>query len=280
MSETLLTELRTFIGALERKEAAAVYHVPDEIIKNIKRSKSLETMLHDIFLQVAGFGRFQLAPVFRREFGIDAELMDRFRQWAPYSKERFEDALHDAIDRADIRAGNQGVFFKGTPTREEGQEALGLLKDISHAAVAVYCHTGAPGADLYVTVLDRLLRFHALPNTYPEGNAFHYRKLIAEDRLASISGSDDVTEALKAYVRNWYRQSSHAFLEDKNEYFSYEEVKNFLYVLTEEQIERLKESYVHHVEAEFEDVKRKSDLHRARKLEAMLETALTWKPTS
>src|SRR5690606_2171590 len=133
--------------------------------------------------------------------------------WLPYSKEQFEDELHDAIERAEIRAGNQGVFFIGTPSKKESGEALRLLKDIAHAAVKCQFHHELASPDLYVEMMDKLLQFFALENTYPEGNAISYRTLISADRLYAMCGEDNtIAEAMKTFVRNWYQHSSHTFL--------------------------------------------------------------------
>ncbi|WP_309118556.1 hypothetical protein [Paenibacillus sp.] len=276
MSETLLAELKQFVEELERKERSVVYRVPDEAVKNVKRAKSLEPLLHDMFMQAIGPGGIRLQPILRREFGIDAALMDRLDQWAPYDKERMADALHDAVDRAEIRAGNQGVFFKGTPSREEAQEALRILRSIAHAAVAIRFDERTAGPEPYVEMLDGSLRFYALPSTFPEGTPADYRSLLSEGRLASMSGSADVTSALKAYARAWYQRSSLTFLENPDDYFSYEEVEPLLYAMTEEQTERLRARYIERIRALFAAVRRENDLDRARKVTTMLETVIGW----
>ncbi|WP_372662792.1 hypothetical protein [Cohnella sp.] len=279
MHEALLSELRQFVVELEQKEAAAIYFVPDEIIKAVKKAKSLEKLLHEIFMQVSGNGGIHLSPVIRREFGINTELMDHFKQWAPYSKERFEDELHDAIDRAEIRAGNQGVFFAGTPSKKEAEDALQLLKDIAHAAVSCQFHAKPAVSELYVEILDKLLQFYALANTYPEGNAVSYRNLISADRLYAMSGGDDTsTDALKAFAKEWYQQSPHTFLESMEGYFSYEYVHHFLYALTEDQLERLRSDYIRYIEEEFKLTRAKPEINHAKNLKIMLETVLGWTP--
>ncbi|MFC5472117.1 hypothetical protein ACFPPD_25885 [Cohnella suwonensis] len=279
MHETLLSELRQFVTELEQKEAAATYIVPSEVMKAVKKAKSLEKLLHEIFMQVSGHGGIHLSPIIRREFGMNEELMDHFKQWAPYIKEQFEDELHEAIDRAEIRAGNQGVFFEGTPSKKEAGEALQLLKDIAHAAVRCQFHARLVEPELYVEILDKLLRFYAMPNTYPEGNTVSYRNLISADRLYAMSGSDDaVADALKAFAKEWYQQSPHTFLESKEGFFSYEYVRNFLYALTEEQLERLRSDYIRYIEEEFKLVRAKPELNRANHLKIMLETVISWMP--
>jgi hypothetical protein len=281
MGETLLAQLRQYVLELEQKEAATRYPVPDEVLKAVRRAKSLEKFLHELFMQVSGSGGIELQSAIRREFGINAELMDHFAQWAPYGKEQFEEELHDAIDRADIRAGNQGMFFEGTPGKQEAEEALRLLKDIVHAAVRIQFRRGQCGPDLYVDILDKLLQFYALPNTYPEGNVVNYRNLISADRLYAMAGSDElVTEALKAFCKMWYQQSPFTFLESKEGYFSHAYVQHFLYALTEEQLERLRHDYLQSIEEEFKTVRDKPDLHRAKNLLAMLETVLGWSSAS
>lgn len=279
MHEVLLSELKQFVAELEQKEAAALYFVPDEFMKAVKKAKSLEKLLHEIFMQVSGNGGIYLSPIIRREFGMNAELMDHFKQWAPYSMERFEDELHDAIDRAEIRGGNQGVFFKGTPSKKEAEEALQLLKDIAHAAVKCQFHAKLAGPEIYVEILDKLLEFYALANTYPEGNAVSYRNLISADRLYAMSGGDDtITDALKTLAKEWYQQSPHTFLESKEGYFSYEYVHHFLYALTEEQLERLRSDYIRYIEEEFKLTRAKPELNRAKNLKILLETVLSWSP--
>ncbi|MBD2871382.1 hypothetical protein [Paenibacillus arenilitoris] len=279
MEDTLLNELRRFAAALERKDAAAVYAVPDADLHAVKKAKSLEKLLHDIFMQASGSGGIDLRSILRREFGIRGALMDRFAQWAPHSKEQFEDALHDAIDRADIRAGNQGAFFAGTPGKKEAAEALSLLKEIAHAAVSCKFRAGRADPEPYVVMLDRLLQFYALPNTYPEGNAVQYRNLIAADRLRAMAGGrEPIAAALKASAKAWYQQSPHRFLESREGYVSHDVVRQYLYALTEEQAERLRGEYVGHVREEFRLLKAKPDLHRARQLLTMLEAALGWEP--
>jgi hypothetical protein len=277
MHETLLLELRQFVAELEQKEAAAIYIVPDEVMKAVKRAKSLEKLLHEIFTQVSGSGGIHLNPIIRREFDMNAELMDHFKQWAPYSKDQFEDELHDAIERAEIRAGNQGVFFKGTPSKKEAADALQWLRDIAHAAVKCQFQSRLAGPELYVEILDKLLQFYALPNTYPEGNAVSYRNLISADRLDAMSGGDDtITNALKAFAKEWYQKSPHTYLESREGYLSYEYVHHFLYVLTGEQLERLRSDYIRYIEEEFKQVRAKPNRNRAKNLEIMLETVVGW----
>lgn len=277
MSEVLLKELRQFVEELERKEASTFYAVPPEDINAVSKAKSLEKLLHEIFTQVSGKGGIHLQSIIRREFGMRAETMDRFDRWAPYSKDQFEEELHDAVDRAEIRAGNQGVFFGGTPSKQEAAEALQLLKDIAHSAIRCQFQPKRAGADVYVDILEKLLKFVALPNTYPEGNEVTYRNLISSDRLCAMCGGDPAaTEALKAYARMWYQQSPYTFLERMEGYFSYEYVREYLYALTEEQQERLSQEYLRHIKDEFTHLKGKPNLHRARQLTDMLETVLSW----
>jgi hypothetical protein len=277
MSSTLLTELSRFVAELESKEASARYPIPDEVIHTVRKAKSLEKLLHEIFMQVSGNGGIHLNSIIRREFGIRAELMDHFGQWAPHSKEQFEDQLHDAIDRAEIRAGNQGVFFKGTPGKQEASEALRLLKDMAHGAVKIHFHKNQAGSELYVNIMDKLLQFYALPNTYPEGDHIQLRNLISAERLHAMSGGDEiVTEALRAWTKAWYQSSRRSFLESMEAYPSYEYVRHFLYALSGEQVERLRAEYIRHISEDFKKVKAKPDLHRARGLKNMLEEVLSW----
>ncbi|MNI87237.1 hypothetical protein D3C73_1444180 [compost metagenome] len=63
MHEALLSELRQFVDDLEQKEAAAVYIVPNEVMKAVKKAKSLEKLLHEIFMQVSGHGGIHLIPI-------------------------------------------------------------------------------------------------------------------------------------------------------------------------------------------------------------------------
>ncbi|MFE5318112.1 hypothetical protein ACFQ88_05315 [Paenibacillus sp. NPDC056579] len=138
----------------------------------------------------------------RREFGISKNLTDRFAKWAAHSKEQFADALHDAIDRAEIRAGKQGLFFAGSPGKQEATEALALLKEIAHAAVRRQFNPRYAGPDVYVDMQDKLLRFHELPNTFPGSGTVKYRSLLSENRFYAMSGEDqEITEALKASSR-------------------------------------------------------------------------------
>lgn len=280
MSDALLSELSKFVTELENKESSARHEVPDEVLKAVKRAKSLERLLYEIFMQVSGNGGIDLRPIIRREFGITGKLMDHFEQWLPYSKEIFEDDLHDAIDRAEIRAGNQGVFFAGTPSKTESEDVLQLLRDIAHSAVKCQFHAQT-GPELYVDILDKLLLFYAMPSTFPEGNASGYRNLIAADRLYAMSGGDDpITEALKASSREWYQKTQQAFLEYKEAYLSYEYVQYTLYVLKEEQLERLRSDYIRYIEQEFKLIKTRPDLIRASHLRSELETVLSWKSQS
>lgn len=277
MEEKLLSELIQFTAELEKRESAAVYVVSSEVINAVKKARSLENLLNEIFIQVSGSGGIQLNSIIRREFGIKSALMDHFEKWALYSKDQFEDELHDAIDRAEIRAGNQGVFFAGTPSKKEAAEALELLKGIAHAAVKCQFQSKPAGPELYVDILNKLLQFYALPNTYPEGNDVQYGNLISADRLFAMSGCDKViTGALKKFAKSWYQQSSLTFLESREGYFSYEYVRHFLYALTEDQLKRLQSEFIRHIETEFQQLKRKPDLHRAKNLLRMLKSVLSW----
>ncbi|PZD97399.1 hypothetical protein DNH61_03365 [Paenibacillus sambharensis] len=279
MEDRLLSELAEFTAELESKEAAAVYVVPDQVISAVRKARSLERLLHEIFMQVSGSGGIELQSVLRREFGIKSELTDRLKQWAPYSKDHFEDELHEAIDRADIRAGNQGIFFAGTPSKQEAAEALALLQGIAHAAVQIQFRPDPADPQLFVEILDKILQFYALPNTYPEGSAIQYRNLISEERLRAVSdGHEAVLIALKQHARQWYQHAGWTFLESREGYFSYEDVRNFLYVLSEEQLNKLRNDYICHIHEEFQQLKRKPDLHRAKGLLHMLETVLSWTP--
>jgi hypothetical protein len=86
------------------------------------------------------------------------------------------------------------------------------------------------------------------------------------------------TDALKAFAKEWYQQSPHTFLVSKEGYLSYQYVHHFLYVLTEEQLERLSSDYIRHIEEEFKMERAKPSLNRAKNLEIMLETVLSWMP--
>ena len=279
MGEQLLTEMKAFVADLERKEAAAAFAVPEEAFKSIRRAKTLETFLHDIFAQAGGGGGIRLLPYIRREFGIDAETIERFDRWAPYAKDRFEEALHEAVDRADIRAGNQGVFFAGTPSRQEAEEALRLLRDIAHAAIEIQFAAGRAAPERYVAILDAQLRFYALPSTYPAGTEADYRSLLAADRLAAFAGGHEAAEqALRRFARAWYQQSGRTFLESREGYFDYTDVPKYVYALTGEQIERLRSDYIRYAEEQFRLLRKKPDIERGRALIDMLEQALQWQP--
>ncbi|CAM4460846.1 hypothetical protein [Paenibacillus tarimensis] len=277
MQDKLLAELAQFTAELEAREAAAVYVVPDEVMNAVKRSKSLERLLHEIFVQVSGSGGINLQSIIRREFGIRSELTDRLMQWAPFSRDHFEDELHEAIDRADIRAGNQGMFFAGTPSKQEAAKALALLQGIAHAAVKIQFHAGQAFPQLHVEILSKILQFYSLPNSYPEGTAVQYRNLLSEERLIVVSGGDQaILEALQQCGREWYQHDETRFLESKEAYFSYEDVRHFLYLLTEDQLGILKDDYISQIREEFQQLKKRPDLHRAKSLHSMLETVLCW----
>lgn len=277
MQQPLLEELEQLIADLKQKEKSAVYTVPDEVIVNIKKAKNLERLLLEILNTVQGSSGVDIVNILRREFGISRNLTDRFARWAVHSKEQLADALHDAIDRAEIRAGKLGLFFVGSPAKQEAAEALALLKDIAHAAVRLQFNTRYAGADAYVEMQDKLLRFHELPNTFPGSGAVKYRSLLSEDRLYAMSGKDqEITEALKASTRAWYQRSFLAFMESREWYPDYDYVQAYLYLLTEEQLERLRDDFIRYIGEEFTKLKAKPELHRAESLKLMLETALSW----
>jgi hypothetical protein len=277
MQQSLLAELEQFITDLKQKEAATVYTIPDENMSAIKKAKKLENFLNEVLTVVRGSGGINMTNIIRREFGMSKELINHFDRWARHSKEQFEEALHDAIDRAEIRAGNQGIFFAGSADKKECAEALGLLKGIAHAAVRCQFHPKLAGLDTYVDMLDKLIQFYALPHTYPAGDIVNYKNLVSCDRLYAMSGNDDtITLALKAHAKEWYQQSSFTFLESKESYPIYEDVRNYLYALTEEQLERLRNDFIQNIRDDYDTVKAAKDLHRAEYLKAMLETVLSW----
>jgi len=277
MHEQLLTEIRSYVAELERKESTAIYAVPEEALKSVRRAKTLEKFLHGIFAQVSGSGGVQLLTLLRREFGIPAEAIERFERWAPYGKDRFKEELHDAVDRASLRAGNQGIFFLGTPGKREAEEALRLLRHIAHEAIEIQFAPGRRSPERHVAVLEGLLQFYALPNTYPEGTSADYRGLLSADRLAAVAEGDEAAErALRAFARSWYQRSGLTFLEDNEAYVDYREVPRFLYLLTEEQLERLRDGYVRSVEKQFRTLRNTPDLARGRALLDMLEEVLSW----
>ncbi|MCY9691816.1 hypothetical protein [Paenibacillus alginolyticus] len=278
MEYPLLLEMKQLITELEQKEAETIYTIPHEIMGATKKAKNLERFLHDIFAVVNGSGGINLLSIIRREFGMSVELIDHMDQWAPYSKDQFEDALHDAIDRAEIRTGKQGLFFQGSPDRKEAAEALHLLKSIAHAAVKCQFHPKLAGTHTYIEILDHVIQFYALPNSFPDNSMIKYRNLLSSDRLYALSGNDDtITAALKSHVKEWYQLSSFTFLENSEWYHTYESVLEYLYVITEEQLERLRIDYIQQIRDEFIIVKAKPDLHRVKHLTSMLETVLNWK---
>jgi hypothetical protein len=278
MQPTLLLELEQFITDLKHKEGAIIYTIPGEIMGAIKKAKNLEKFLHDIFITVNGSGGINISNIVRREFGMSMELTDHIHQWARHSKEQFEDALHDAIDRAEIRAGKQGLFFGGSADKKEFTEAIGLLKDIAHATVRCQFNPKYAGPDVYIEILEKLIQFYALPHTYPAGDVVNYRNLISSERLYAMSGNDDaITAALKARSKEWYQNSSFTFLENRESYHTYEYVQYYLYALTEEQLERLRNDFIQYIGDDFKMVKAKPELHRAKYLKTMLETVLSWK---
>ncbi|MFD0698246.1 hypothetical protein ACFQZT_29650 [Paenibacillus sp. GCM10027628] len=282
MQQDLLSDLEQLIIALKQKEAETVYTVPVEIMNAVKKAKNLENLLHEIFLAVNGSGGINLISIIRREFGMRAELANHIDRWAPYSKEQFEDKLHDAIDRAEIRPGKMGLFFEGSVDKKGMAEALRLLKDIAHAAVRCQFNPKRAGTDAYIEILDHLIQFYGLPNTHAAGNMINYRSLISSDRLYAMSGNNDIiTAALKAHARTWYQHASFTFLESRDWYYTYESVREYLYILNGEQLERLRDDAIQYIRDEFNMLKAKPDLHRAEQLKTMLETALSWEaPTA
>ncbi|WP_261304558.1 hypothetical protein [Paenibacillus andongensis] len=278
MEHPLLSELKQLITDLEQKAAETIYTIPSEIMGATKKAKNLERFLYDIFAVVNGSGGINLLSIIRREFGMSVELTDHIDQWAPYSKDQFEDALHDAIDRAEIRAGKQGLFFEGSPDKKEAAEALHLLKSIAYAAVKCQFHPKTAGPHAYIEILDHVIQFYALPNSFADESMIKYRNLLSSDRLYAMSGNDDtITAALKSHVKAWYQRSSFTFLENSEWYHTYESVQDYLYVLTEEQLEHLRMDFIQHIKDEFKIVKAKPELHRVKHLTSMLESVLNWK---
>lgn len=277
MQLSLLTELEQLITELKQKEEATVYTIQDETMNAIRKAKNLDTFLHEVFNVVHGSGGIHVINIIRREFGISKELINHFDQWARHSKEQVEDTIHDAIDRAEFRAGKQGKFFTGSADKTEISEALNLLKGIAHAAVSCQFNPKRAGAETYVDLLDKLLQFYALPHTYPEGDKVNYKNLISSDRLYAMSGNNNtITTALKAHAKAWYQQSAFTFLENSESYPLYQDVHNYLYALTDEQLERLRHDFIHHIQVDYEGVKAAKDLHRAVTLKMKLETVLSW----
>ncbi len=278
MEHPVLSELKQLITDLEKKEAETIYTIPSEIMGATRKAKNLERFLYDIFAAVNGSGGINLLNIIRREFGMSVELTDHIDQWAPYSKDQFEDALHDAIDRAEIRAGKQGLFFQGSPDKKEAAEALSLLKSIAHAAVKCQFSPKLAGPQSYIEILDHGIQFYALPNSFPDVSMIKYRNLLSSDRLYAMSGNDDtITAALKIHVKEWYQRSSFTFLENSEWYHTYESVLDYLYVITEEQLECLRIDFIQHICNDFKLVKAKPELHRVKHLKSMLETVLNWK---
>lgn len=157
-------------------------------------------------------------------------------------------------------------------------EALELLRGIAHSAVRCQFHADKTGPDVYVDMLDKSLRFYALPNTYPAGDPIQYRNLISAKRLYAMSGNNEtITAVLQAHAKIWYQQSPFTFLEEREGYHTYEDVRYFLYALADEQLERLRNDFVRYIREEFRLVKAKPQPHHAEHLLAMLEAALSWK---
>ena len=278
MQHSLLSELEQFIIELKQKEEATVYTIQNETMKAIKKAKNLDVFLHEVFNVVHGSGGIHITNIIRREFGMSKELINHFDQWARHSKEQFEDALHDAIDRAEIRAGKQSMFFTGSADKKEISEALDLLKGIAHAAVRCQFNQKQAGVvDTYVDLLDRLIQFYAIPHTYPAGDIVNYKNLISSDRLYAMSGNNNtITSALKVHAKEWYQQSSYTFLESSELYPLYQDVQNYLYALTNEQLERLRNDFIQNIRVDYGMVKAAKDLHRAETLKTKLETVLSW----
>ncbi|KRF42753.1 hypothetical protein [Paenibacillus sp. Soil787] len=278
MEHPLLSELKQLITDLEQKAAETIYTIPIEIMGATKKAKNLERFLYDIFAVVNGSGGINLLSIIRREFGMSVELTDHIDQWAPYSKDQFEDALHDAIDGAEIRAGKQGLFFEGSPDKKEAAEAFHLLKSIAHAAVKCQFNPKLAGPQAYIEILDHVIQFYELPNSFLDDSMIKYRNLLSSDRLYAMSGKDEtITAALKSHVKEWYQRSSFTFLENSEWYHTYESVRDYLYVLTEEQLERLRSDFIEHIRNELKLVKAKPELHRVKHLTSMLENVLSWK---
>lgn len=277
MQLSLLSELEQFIIDLKQKEEATIYTIQDVTMNAIKKAKNLDMFLHEVFNVVHGSGGIHITNIIRREFGMSMELINHFDQWARHSKEQFEDALHDAIDRAEIRAGKQGMFFTGSANKKELAEALDLLKGIAHSAVSCQFNQKQAGVDTYIDLLDRLIQFYALPHTYPAGDIVNYKNLISSDRLYTMSGNNTtIATALKVHAKEWYQQSSFTFLESSESYPLYQDVQNYLYAVTNEQLERLRNDFIQNIRVDYEMVKAAKDLHRAETLKTKLETVLSW----
>ncbi|SDN66674.1 hypothetical protein SAMN04487897_10411 [Paenibacillus sp. yr247] len=278
MQHTLLSELTQLITELKQKEAETVYTIPGEIMSAVKKAKNLERFLHEVFQAVNGSGGVNIISIIRREFGMRSELANHIDKWAPYSRDQLEDELHDAIDRAEIRPSKQSLFFEGNTDKKEVAEALSLLKSIAHAAVRCQFNPKRAGVEAYIEILDHLIRFYRLPNTHSAGNMISYRNLISSDRLYSMSGNNElITTALKAFVKEWYQCSSFTFLEDREWYYTYESVREYTYILADEQLERLQNDFIQYIRDEFILVEAKPELHKAEQLKTMLETVLSWK---
>jgi hypothetical protein len=275
VEDTLLTELGRLVEELRGKENATVYAVPDAVLDAVKKEKHLDKFLHEVFLQVSGSGGVDIANVIRREFGISKEHTDHMDRWAPHIKEQLEDVLHDAIDRAEIRTGK--LFFTGSVPKAQMGEALGLLQSMAHAAVSRQLNPKCAGPDAYVEMLNLTLRYYGLPYTYPAGDDISYRNLIASERLEAMAGNNpSITAALKAAAKIWYQQSGFTFLESRESYHTFDQVRQLLYALTPEQLGRLRSDFIHYIREEAIRLSKKPELHRAEYLKAMLEATLSW----
>jgi hypothetical protein len=278
MEHTLLTELQQLVAELERKQQETVYTIPDDIMNAVKKAKHLERFLEELVALASGSGGIQLSGLIRREFGMSMELTDHIDQWARHSKEQFEDALHDAIDRAEIRAGKQGLFFTGTLGKRELAEALELVKRIAHAAVTCQFRASTLGPEAYVALQEPLLQFYALPYVNAAQNMVTYRSLLSASRLDAMTGGHAAaTAALKEHARAWYYSSGYTFLESREWYHAYDTVEEYLYLMDERQLEHLQEDYVRYIQEELGKLKERPTLDRAVTLRSMLETVLSWK---
>jgi hypothetical protein len=286
-NHTLLAKIQELKQEVETYLAEKGVKVPEEFIATIKKDKKTMLLLQSIFEAASAYIGLDVRETIAYHYKAGYLLLEDVNYWSQEDQELVKSILLHKVQSAPFSEKYSDLFFvEGVKlSAEQKEEVLSMYRDIASAAIE-YCF-GANEEDkpaLHARAFEQILKIHDLPYTQPMNDDITIRNLISIDRLKDITKNEMNSlslEALKEVARKWYRASGRDFLERKSGYHQYDYVKNYLYILTGEQLESLRKEFLEDVENQYKRIKSEAwnrfTISSVDYLQQQLEAILSWK---
>ncbi|MEX3623520.1 hypothetical protein [Viridibacillus arvi] len=231
-------------------------------IEAISNDKNTLKLLKEITYTVSASVGLDVHEKLGKHYDTSYTTWNRMKYWEEQSKKDVQKMILEKIEEVKATAKVDEFFFyeDEKPTKELREKALSLHKIIAECAINyTFDNDHSEKPDLQARAFEALLQLCELESAIPGNDNVSMRNLISISRFIAITKKEsDPTpsiNALKAVARNWYQNSDRDFLEHKSGYHQYTYVKYYLYIITSEQLEQVRNEFLEEVESRYDELK-------------------------